>query len=39
MAWASNWLRVRSICAEVNFIARSNRGFAPRHHELQVLLR
>jgi hypothetical protein len=28
MASASNWLRVRSICAEVNFIAHSYRGFA-----------
>jgi hypothetical protein len=25
MAWASNWLRVRSICAEVNFIAPPSR--------------
>jgi hypothetical protein len=28
MASASNWLRVRSICAQVNFIARSYHGFA-----------
>src|SRR5258706_3856549 len=25
MAWASNWFMVRSICAEVNFIAQSFR--------------